>query len=725
MRTMKQMKVQNRMNGGVATRRAVLLISLVGLLLVHSAYAHLSVVQARKLTVRGQPAVQLLIQTDQGAGREIIVQVGTNVITFQTDPRGRLDTGHLQIPTGATAVQIQMPKPGDELWPANCTIPLEQIPQNEFKRVEACLDLEPPITRFAQSPGKNSFGWNNSSVTVTLEASDAQSGVRQLCWELSGAQLQSLRCVAGSRTSFPIGTSPNGTTTVRFFAEDNWVDQGQLRPNRESPKSAEVRIDTGAPSISGSLSPSPTRYGWNNSPVRVSFSCSDGLSGIASCSGESTLSREGAGQTVRGFAEDRAGNTNSTTVTVNIDLTKPIIRQAGSGACSQPGNAGWCRGEITVPFEAQDNLSGFPPDGQRTLSFTRSTSEEGAEVRVSSGTIEDRAGNAANPISAGPFKLDRTPPVPRFRLSSTEGVEVVVTWTIEDALSGVDPASCQILLSGPGFNDRQLSTSCQGEATLRSADLGAGTFVVRGRARDLAGNAGGDSAGFTLVAPHCAITGRVVDATNNRPIARATVRLSPPGRSTTTDSDGRFSFTELAPGTYTVSAEVSGFSASSRSVNCEAGRTAEVVLALSPLGNWRIVLTWGRDPEDLDSHLWTPDGEHIWYGHMAGRNADLDVDDTTSFGPETITIRKLVEGTYVYAIKHYSGSGTLAGSGAKVDVFNPTGLVRSFTNPPCTTGKGSWWVVFKLHVRSSGVEIESVNKCLSSFDEESPTPPNP
>jgi uncharacterized protein YfaP (DUF2135 family) len=215
----------------------------------------------------------------------------------------------------------------------------------------------------------------------------------------------------------------------------------------------------------------------------------------------------------------------------------------------------------------------------------------------------------------------------------------------------------------------------------------------------------------------------VVDATTNRPLASALVTLSPLGRRTSADAEGRFAFTELPPGSYSVQAEASGFSRNSREVNCPAGETVPVVLALSPLGKWRIVLSWGKDPEDLDSHLWTPDGEHIWYGHEKGKNADLDVDDIDGYGPETITIHKLVEGTYVYAVKHFDGSGTLASSGAKVDLFSPTTLMRSFTNPPCTTGKGSWWVVFKLHVRPSGVEIESVNKCLSSFDEKSPTPP--
>jgi hypothetical protein len=388
------------------------LISILGLaawLLVYSSYAHLSVVQAKRLTVRGKPAVQLLIQTDRGPGREVIVQVGTNKIIFKTDGRGRVDTGHMEIPPGATTVEVRMPEPGDDLWPAECTIPLDQIPQNRYERVTACMDLEPPATRFSQSPEKNRYGWNRSSVEVTLEATDQKSGVKQICYELSGAITQGQRCIQGSQARFPIPASPNGTTTVRFFAEDRWVDQGEPKPNRESAKEERVRIDTGRPSISASRSPEPNEHGWNNEPVRVDFRCSDGLSGIASCSGDRTISSEGASQPVRGYAEDRAGNTNSKTVYVNIDLTKPVIRQAGSATCSQPGNAGWCRGEVTVPFEARDELSGFE-DGRHTIQFTRSTSREGESVWVSSGTVEDLAENAADPISAGPFKIDGTPP---------------------------------------------------------------------------------------------------------------------------------------------------------------------------------------------------------------------------------------------------------------------------------------------------------------------------
>lgn len=224
----------------------------------------------------------------------------------------------------------------------------------------------------------------------------------------------------------------------------------------------------------------------------------------------------------------------------------------------------------------------------------------------------------------------------------------------------------------------------------------------------------------------CAIEGVTVDATNNVAISGIELTLTPSGRTTISATDGSFSFTSLDAGSYTIYADdPSGqYLSSSKEVVCQAGQTTDVIVALPPVSEeWRIVLTWGVTPEDLDSHVWTPDDEHIWYGHNVGYKANLDVDDTSSFGPETVAITRLVDGTYVYAVKHYAGAGTLMNSGAQVQVFSPTGLVRTFTNPSCSTGGGSWWIVFKLHVNRGTVQFESIDACLEYFDQTSNVPP--
>ncbi|MFG6415978.1 carboxypeptidase regulatory-like domain-containing protein [Roseateles sp. DC23W] len=63
-----------------------------------------------------------------------------------------------------------------------------------------------------------------------------------------------------------------------------------------------------------------------------------------------------------------------------------------------------------------------------------------------------------------------------------------------------------------------------------------------------------------------------------------------------------------------------------------------------------IKLTWGTEPSELGSHLRTPSGSHVYFsskGQLAAAPfANLDVDDTSSYGPEVITLTKLMVGTY-------------------------------------------------------------------------------
>ena len=65
-------------------------------------------------------------------------------------------------------------------------------------------------------------------------------------------------------------------------------------------------------------------------------------------------------------------------------------------------------------------------------------------------------------------------------------------------------------------------------------------------------------------------------------------------------------------------------------------------------GQLRIVLTWGATPRDMDSHLDTPSGCHVYYGRKQcpSGEAALDTDVTDSYGPETINIRSLKPGVY-------------------------------------------------------------------------------
>jgi hypothetical protein len=144
----------------------------------------------------------------------------------------------------------------------------------------------------------------------------------------------------------------------------------------------------------------------------------------------------------------------------------------------------------------------------------------------------------------------------------------------------------------------------------------------------------------------------------------------------------------------------------------------EIVVALCPeVREYRIVLTWGSRPADLDAHLTGPNPEgkdfHIWYRNrimIAGKDF-LDRDDTSSYGPETITIYKPAKGEYLYAVHDYtnrqnSRSRALSNSDAVVQVYAENKLLQTFQIPRDMTG--TLWKVFKIDKNQRLVAINSL-----------------
>lgn len=115
-----------------------------------------------------------------------------------------------------------------------------------------------------------------------------------------------------------------------------------------------VGEDDDPPTIVPSVSPNPNELGWNNSPVRVTFQCSDPLSGIASCTEPTTIQQEGKNQQIVGTATDLAGNTSTVTVSLSIDMTPPAITIDSplNGSVSQVP-------QVSINGTASDPLSGI------------------------------------------------------------------------------------------------------------------------------------------------------------------------------------------------------------------------------------------------------------------------------------------------------------------------------------------------------------------------------
>jgi len=218
----------------------------------------------------------------------------------------------------------------------------------------------------------------------------------------------------------------------------------------------------------------------------------------------------------------------------------------------------------------------------------------------------------------------------------------------------------------------------------------------------LSANPGGISGTVRNARTGQGIPGAGVELYNNQ--AAGSVAL------TNADANGVFTFTGLSAGTYRLLATASGFFFAQRTGVAVGNNsiTSGQDIVMSPIGatEIRIVLTWGSVPSDLDSHLTGPNADatrfHVYYGARGSTTAApfaaLDIDDVSSFGPETITITQFNSGNYRYSVHDYSDrfsstSTALGTSGARVDVYTPNGLPQSFFVP---NQPGTLWTVFEM-----------------------------
>ena len=164
------------------------------------------------------------------------------------------------------------------------------------------IDTTAPTISGSRPPLANSNGWNNTDVTVSFTCLDSLSGLA------AGSPP-----AATTLSSEGAGQSVTGTCTDKAG-------------NSASAAVSGINIDKTAPEINGSRTPLANSNGWNNTDVTVSFTGTDSLSGVDSCSGPVTRSTEGANQSALGTCTDKAGNSASATVSgINIDKTKPTI----------------------------------------------------------------------------------------------------------------------------------------------------------------------------------------------------------------------------------------------------------------------------------------------------------------------------------------------------------------------------------------------------------------
>jgi hypothetical protein len=212
------------------------------------------------------------------------------------------------------------------------------------------------------------------------------------------------------------------------------------------------------------------------------------------------------------------------------------------------------------------------------------------------------------------------------------------------------------------------------------------------------------------------VSGQIIDSITGRGIQGASIEIFDQHQTRIAeiiaDRNGYYEFSNNN-GYYRVAVNALGYMETQRDIAVVGNQVlSHRDLTMSPVlqdGEIRIVLTWGLHPRDLDSHLYVPlsNGSrfHISYQNMSAHDngvlaAFLDLDDTDSYGPETITVYRAIEdGIFSYIVHDFTNRGqsnstALANSGANVKVYLGNDYVREYNVPPGILG--DTWYVFDL-----------------------------
>ena len=214
---------------------------------------------------------------------------------------------------------------------------------------------------------------------------------------------------------------------------------------------------------------------------------------------------------------------------------------------------------------------------------------------------------------------------------------------------------------------------------------------------------------------------RITDSDTGNPISLARLTVDEILH-TATDNDGNAELPDgLSDGNHSLVIESDGHIATKTHFST-AGGAVQTPPAYSVArvvegegGSIKVVLNWGFLPADLDLHVFSGT-RHVYYSNMHSSGSDvidLDRDDTTYEGPETITVHnRNEEEVYKFYIHDYSNRSfpacsILSQSGARVQLTIDNVHIDTFSVP--TETEGVWWHIFDI-VEGKPVIYNSVSE---------------
>lgn len=352
-----------------------------------------------------------------------------------------------------------------------------------------CEDDDPPpspptVSGSVTCSQVGNNGWCTGDSTLDLTASDPQGYSLTISGTINGS---AFTCPAGNSCSRSLPEG-NGSITFKVTAATSGLSS--------SPGSAAWKRDVTVPVVHVVYPAANGSNGWHiTSPVSVSASGSDAISGLANAqiavNGEAW--QDNAALTdgiyaVDFLAVDNAGNSATTSATIQVDATPPTVNPL---IPSPDGRDDWfVTAPVNVSVEGVDSLSGL-------ASVLVSVNGEAWQPNISLAdgvyTINfssiDNAGNTATETRT--VKVDTVKPVSRFTSPANGSTDTLVrgayslSGSSSDATSGISMA--EISLDGKNWRPLVISSDTWNYDwdTLSWSD---GVYPVMVRATDVAGN---------------------------------------------------------------------------------------------------------------------------------------------------------------------------------------------------------------------------------------------
>jgi Polysaccharide deacetylase/Chitobiase/beta-hexosaminidase C-terminal domain/Bacterial Ig domain len=362
------------------------------------------------------------------------------------------------------------------------------------------VDTAAPTSSIACDGSACSSSAYAADVSVTLSASDGESGVSVIRYTLDGSD------PTASSTAYSGPITVSETTTVKYRA---WDDAGNVEAaNSQLITVTKPAADSDPPTSSIACNLAVCSTGWYGGPVSVSLSAADGGSGVAAIRYTTDGSEPTAASplytapftvssttTVKYRAWDKADNVEATnSQLIRIDTAAPTSSISCSGTTCATG---WYKASVPVALSATDGGSGvavirYTTDGSDPTAA--STAYSGPFTVSATTTVRFRAWDNAGNVEATKsqlIRIDTLPPTVAITSptnNSTVRGTVKVTATASDNTGGSGVSIVSFYMEN-GANDVLIGTKSGAPFTISwNTKKLAGQRTLYAVARDAAGN---------------------------------------------------------------------------------------------------------------------------------------------------------------------------------------------------------------------------------------------